>query len=100
MELSLEGRAEPRISLPVLVYLSDPERSEASELAVTENVSGRGVRVVTKRRCEPGRELYLAPLVNHKRLRAEIVYCQMISFNSFWVGLKIRQDCREWWKGS
>lgn len=98
--MALEGRAETRVSLPVLIYLSDSNGPETTELVVSENVSRRGVRLVTKRRCDPGEHRQIAPFANRLRLTAEIVYCKMISFNSYWVGLKIHQDRPEWWKAS
>jgi hypothetical protein len=99
-EMTLEGRTEPRVSLPVLIYLSDSSGSEDPELVVTENVSTRGVRVICKRRCEPGEEREIVTLGSDLRLSAEIVYCQTISSDSFWVGLKIRKDRPTWWKSS
>lgn len=99
-DTSLEGRSESRVSLPVLIYLSDSNGPQTTELVVSENVSRRGVRVFTKRRCEPGEHRQIAPAVNRLRLTAEIVYCTMISFNRYWVGLKIHQDRPEWWKAS
>lgn len=99
-EMTLEGRSEPRVCLPVLIYLSDSNGSETPELVVTENVSTRGVRAACKRRCEPGEPREIMALGNDLRLPAEIVYCHINSHNSFWVGLKIREDRPGWWKGS
>lgn len=96
--MSLEGRLEGRLTLPVVVYLADPGKPEAAELVVTENVSARGARVLSKRRFETGAQMHVFPLNNNPRLLAQIVYCHKMSFNSFWVGLQFQENFPDWWK--
>lgn len=98
--MSLDGRMETRLQLAVPIYLLDAKRgAQPPELALTENVSSSGVRVVTKWRREPGERERVTLLSGDAPLTAEVVYCHPVPQNSYCVGLKLQQRRAGWWNG-
>ncbi|HUO35195.1 MAG TPA: hypothetical protein VMU43_09400 [Candidatus Acidoferrum sp.] len=96
--MSLNGRVEPRVALPILVYLIDPSGSEAAELVRTQNVCIRGVRLLSRHHRSPGEQKEITPLGSGLHLRAQIVYCQRVSSSTYSVGLRIQDERPDWWK--
>jgi hypothetical protein len=95
--MSLEGRVETRLPLKVQVNLVS---THAPEVVLTENVSPRGARVVTKRRWQPGEHQWITPGSGKLHLQARVVYCQPVSNDSFHIGLALQDSCANWWDGS
>jgi PilZ domain len=93
--MRLDGRTEKRIPMMVSVYLIDGASLLAEE-AFTENVSGHGVRVLTRRFWRPGEQLRLAPLSGKSELPARVVYCQGLANGFFRTGLEFQAKSVKW----
>jgi hypothetical protein len=92
------GRYEKRSARAVTVELLRLDESRLNERAVTENVSPRGVRIVTDWNCAPGKHvLVTAPEEGVKSL-ARVVYCQRMESTKFAVGLQLIARVEEWGK--
>jgi hypothetical protein len=89
---------EGRVPMVLPVYLLDDKRGpQPAELALTENVSSSGARVVTKWRREPGDPQRITLLSGETLLTAQVVYCHPVPKSSFCVGLKLTERCAGWW---
>jgi hypothetical protein len=95
--MSLEGRIETRLPLTIPIHLVS---TRAANEALTENVSSRGARVVTKRRCLPSEHQWITSMSGKLNLQARVVYCQPVSQDTFHVGLELQDCCANWWDGS
>jgi hypothetical protein len=96
--MSLDGRMETRLQVAVPIYLLDGRKgAQPPELALTENVSSSGVRVVTKWRREPGERERVTLLGGDTPLSAKVVYCHPVPQNSYCVGLKLEEHRAGWW---
>jgi hypothetical protein len=95
--MSLDGRIETRLPLTIQVNLVS---THAADAVLTENVSSRGARVVTKRRWQPGEHQWITPVSGKFHLQARVVYCQPVSNDSFHVGLALQDSFASWWDGS
>jgi hypothetical protein len=92
------GRYEKRTARAVTVELLSLDESRLNESVVTENVSPRGVRIVTDWNCAPGKHvLVTAPEEGVKSL-ARVVYCQPVDSTKFAVGLQLVVRVEEWRK--
>jgi hypothetical protein len=92
------GRYEKRTARAVTVQLLCLDESRLNATAVTENVSPRGVRIVTDWNCAPGKHvLVTAPEEGVKSL-ARVVYCQPVDSTKFAVGLQLVVRVEEWGK--
>ena len=96
--MPLEGRSERRLPLTLPVRLSDLRPCRSEETALTENVSVRGLRVVTKQSWLPGDDLRVSSLTNRFSLIATIAYCESLSKASFCIGLRFNGPCVIWWR--
>src|SRR5882672_10037496 len=70
------GRTEKRSAWAVQVELSRLDLSVPAETTVTQNVSPRGARVVSKRRWQEGDRVLAKALKGDLRSRAQVVYCE------------------------
>jgi hypothetical protein len=92
------GRYEKRTTRAVTVNLLRLDESHSEKRGVTENVSPRGVRIVTDWNCTPGKHLLVtAPEAGVKSL-ARVVYCQPVDSTKFAVGLQLVVRVEEWGK--
>jgi len=98
--MRMNGRFETRVFLTVPLYLHDSNKSVPADLALTENVSSHGVRIVTKRAGNPGEEWQIAAMSNGIRHDARVVYCEALSNHNFCVGLELEQSAQNWWDGA
>jgi hypothetical protein len=80
------GRSDKRLSVAATVHLKGPGRTERG---ISENVSARGLRVLTKRRWKIGAELEIALDHNGFQATARVVYCQPGPSQNFYVGLEL-----------
>lgn len=97
--MKLDGRMEARVAIALPIYLLDAKRAaQPPELALTENVSASGIRVVTKWRREPGEQERVTLLSGEDALAAQVVYCQQAPNSGYCVGLRLKQPCAEWWQ--
>jgi hypothetical protein len=96
--MTLDGRMETRVSIVMPVYLLDAKRStQPPELALTQNVSATGARVVTKWRREPGDQERLSLLSGDTALSAAVVYCHATPKSSYCIGLRLLEPSVGWW---
>ncbi|HTZ74105.1 MAG TPA: PilZ domain-containing protein [Candidatus Aquilonibacter sp.] len=96
--MTLDGRMEARVPIVIPIYLQDAKRAtRLPELALTENVSATGARLVTKWRRQPGRQQRLTLLSGDTMLSAEIVYCHPIPEGGYRIGLKLLERSAGWW---
>jgi len=66
--------------------------------AVTENVSARGVRIVTEYDCPPGKHVMVSAPEQGVRSLARVVYCEPVESSKFAVGLAFVVRVEEWGK--
>lgn len=92
----LKGRKHERHTTKMLVQLSNIDEPLVSELASTENVSPKGVRVITERSWNPGSLVLVKSSNGELWARARAVYCQPISPKGYAVGLDFFSATAEW----
>jgi hypothetical protein len=95
-----DGRSERRSPKILAAELSRPDESVLEEMAFTENVSPRGVRVTTVRRWQPGTRVLVTFLRNgirnSIRSQGRIVYCQHVGSGKFALGLELPWQVQRW----
>ena len=97
--MSLDGRMEARLPITIPIYLIDRRRTaQPPELALTENVSPNGVRVISKWKHNPGEQERFTLMSGETALTAQVVYCHQQPDNSYCIGLRLRQPCAGWWR--
>lgn len=97
--MMLDGRMETRLPIIMPIYLLDARRiAQPPELALTENVSSNGVRLVTKWRRKPGEHERFTLLSGEDAFTARIVYCHQTPQNAYCVGLRLREPSTGWWR--
>jgi hypothetical protein len=89
-------RAEKRTTLTVVVDLSSLDLRTPAQEGVTENVSNRGARVLTKHAWKPDERLNLRSLLGSFRSRARVVYCERLENNAFAIGLQLFATAGDW----
>lgn len=92
----LSGRYEKRTPRAVPVELLRLDESQLYVSTVTENVSPRGVRIVTDWNCAPGKHLLLTAPEQEVKSLARVVYCQRLENTKFAVGLQLVARVEEW----
>ena len=85
------GRSEKRRAAAVAVMLTSPN---ATELTLTENISVRGARVITKK-LWPG-SLFIKALEGDLQSEARVVYRQPIRQNVYAIGLELIGPTGQW----
>ena len=97
--MALDGRTEARLPIAMPIYLIDRRRTaQPPELALTENVSSNGLRVLSKWHRKPGEQERFTLLSGEDALTARVVYCQPAATTSFCSGLRLREPCAGWWR--
>ena len=94
----LKGRKERRLHVVVVVRLAplEPPDSERHERTYTDNISAHGARVRSTSAWRIGEQAEMAPVNGEIPVRGEVVYCQRLDDNRFFVGLKILEDRLPW----
>ena len=82
------GRYDKRTTAAVAVMLTSPERL-ATELALTENISERGARVLTKNVWWANESVVIKSLEGDLQSEARVVYHQPVRENVFAIGLEL-----------
>lgn len=83
------GRTKRRIAKKVEVELARPSVPKSQETAAVENVSERGMRVVTEHVWRPGDLVVLSSPRTGFRTQARVVYCYRIESKGFAMGLEL-----------
>jgi hypothetical protein len=91
----LEGRSEKRVPIALPIYLT--KFQGIYEKALTQNVSSRGARVVTKISWRKGEQPQMCHVANEFNLSARVIYCHPLQNQHFCVGLQFRQPIPDWW---
>jgi hypothetical protein len=91
-----EQRREARTPTRVGLELSGPVEPLIYEISFTENVSGHGARVVTKRRRSPNDSVLVKLPQESLPSRARITYCQPFKEDEFATGLQFSLAVYDW----
>jgi hypothetical protein len=83
------GRTQRRIAKELVVELARPDPPRLEETATTQNVSARGMRVVTEHVWRPGELLLLTSPETGLQFQARIVYCERLENKAFAIGLEL-----------
>jgi hypothetical protein len=89
-------RAEDRTPMQVTVDLSSLDIRTPAQEGITENVSPRGARVLTKRPWKPNDRLNVRSLLGNFRSRARVVYCVPVDQEQFAIGLQLFATAGNW----
>jgi hypothetical protein len=66
------------------------------ERTYTDNVSGHGARVFSKRPWRPGEQAQVTPLNDESPMQGEVMYCQRLDNDHFCIGLKFPARPATW----
>jgi hypothetical protein len=89
------GRTQRRVEKELVVKLARPDAPEAQETATTQNVSERGMRVVTEHVWHPGDHVVLTSPRTGFRTQGRVVYCQRWENVGFAVGLELSTPIKD-----
>jgi hypothetical protein len=95
---SLEGRKESRLRVGVAVNLAplEPVSHERHERTYIDNISAHGARVRSTYVWQLGEEAEIIPASGETPVRGEVVYCQKLDNDRFFVGIKIQGSRIPW----
>jgi hypothetical protein len=87
---NLSGRNERRLPIAVVVRLAtlEQESGELHERTYTDNISPHGIRVLSTRPWQPGQQAEIIPENHQSPMRGEVVYCQRLDNDRFYVGVR------------
>ncbi len=94
------GRFEARALLRVAVLVRGRSRRSLPDLALTDNVSARGARIITKRSRRPGDICELTGLSGASYVLARVVYCERLANRNYCIGLELQESQQNWWHGT
>ena len=89
--MPLSGRKEKRTQMAIPARLLGPDASPCLEVAVTEDVSPHGARVLTQQSWRVGAFLRIAFADYELPQPARVVYCQPHFRRPFCVGLQLNE---------
>ncbi len=89
-------RYEKRSATAVAVMLTSRDRVSRTELTLTENISGRGARVVTKTLWSANDSLVIKSLEGDLQSEARVIYRQPIRENIYAIGLELIAPTSTW----
>jgi len=90
------GRSERRIAKALSVEVCLQDEAGPEERALTENVSGHGVRAYMERKVRPGQSVLVKSPREGVQSQARIVYCQCVAESKFVVGLELSGRVELW----
>jgi PilZ domain len=82
--------------MKVTVDLSSVDIRTPAQEGITENVSPRGARVLTKKPWKPNDRLNVRSLLGNFRSRARVVYCVPVDEGRFAIGLQLFAAAGNW----
>lgn len=89
-------RRDKRIPMEIGVQISGHAAQPGTEATFTENVSVRGVRVLTARRWKTNDRLTITTPSGSFHSIARVAYCQTVSESGFAVGLELLEPTGTW----
>lgn len=89
-------RREKRIPMEISVQISGHAAQPGTEETFTENVSVRGVRVLTARRWKTNDRLTIATPAGSFHSIARVAYCQSVSESGFAIGIELLEPSGTW----
>lgn len=90
------GRYEKRSMAAVAVMLTGPDPALPTDLTLTENISSRGARVVTKKLWAANDSLVVKSLEGDLQSAARVIYRQRIRENVYAIGLELLAPRGNW----
>jgi hypothetical protein len=90
------GRYDKRNAATVAVMLTSRERAFTTELTVTENISERGARVLTKKVWWANDALVIKSLEGDLQSEARVVYRQPVRENVYAIGVELLAPKGDW----
>jgi len=90
------GRYNKRSAATVAVMLTSRERAFTTELTVTENISERGARVLTRKLWWANDALVIKSLEGDLQSEARVVYRQPLRENVYAIGLELLAPKGDW----
>jgi len=69
---------------------------EDEERTYTDNISTEGARVFSRHHWEPGEQAEIAPVKEETPVRGEVIYCQKLASDRFFIGVKFLQHPFKW----
>jgi len=94
----LLGRSEKRNAAVVTVMLTSSELPFPTEVALTENISSRGARVVSKGLWEKNNSLVIKSLDGGLQSEARVIYRRPIREDVYAIGLELIAPRGDWRK--
>jgi len=97
-EGSLKGREERRLPIMMEVNLAPLGRAsgERCERTFTDNISPHGIRVQSTAVWRMGEKAEITPMKGEVAMLGEVVYCQRVRNERFFVGLRFRDKHIPW----
>ena len=74
----------------------EPTNREKNERTYTDNLSAHGARVRATYAWQLGAHAEITPASGEATVRGEVVYCQRLDNDRFFVGVKIRESRIPW----
>jgi hypothetical protein len=90
------GRPDKRSAATVAVMLTSRESAFTTELTVTENISERGARVLTKKQWWANDALVIKSLEGDLQSEARVVYRQPVRENVYAIGVELLEPKGHW----
>jgi len=94
----LTGREERRLPIMMEVTLAPagPANIDRGERTFTDNISSHGIRVKSTNAWRMGEQAEVTPTKGEVSIRGEVVYCQKVGNERFFVGLKFPRGHIPW----
>ena len=92
------ARSEERSTAAVAVMLTSPDPPFPTELAVTENISSRGARVVAKKSWSISNSLVIKSLEGDLQSEARVIYRWPVRDDVYAIGLELIEPTGGWQK--
>jgi hypothetical protein len=97
--MQTNGRFEARVLLRLAVLMRSASDPALECLALTENVSSRGARILTKRPRKSGELCELSALAGDVFVSARVVYCERLASRTYCIGFELQDPQQDWWHG-
>jgi len=89
-------RREPRMPMEIGIHITGHAAIPGTETTFTQNVSLRGLRVLSARRWKTNDRLTITTLAGSFRSMARVAYCRPVAEARFAVGLELLEPSGTW----